>query len=329
MGGYIAFDLDALNAAPHAARASGICEDTAIAGLARMWAWCWREETDQVTPLAVKGFFGADVSESLVTFGFLDARDNGFRVCGADRYLRVSQARKTGGKKASGNLVPGAFHRKRQHNESIGLPSAAAEGQPNKPIGLPWALTANSEQRTYIEKKGGEENTNVCSAVPLAPPPVDSQSATSRVAAAAAAPLPVDSPIATPRMAPVAPQGVDVWAPAVMGVYAFYRETFGRRHPEPSAIERDAIMARLREGFAPEELCKAVQGLANSEWHRLKGFTALTYALGGRDAVERCIQWAQMPPDEEKAASAPRYDPNQGMLRQPRGFDAYAEDDPP
>lgn len=108
---YIAFDLDALNQAPAVARAAGVDENLVIAGLARMWAWCFRTKTDAISETHARGFFGADVVDALLTFDFLaeSAGEGVYRVRGADRYLQVSKARSENGKKAaaSGNLKRG------------------------------------------------------------------------------------------------------------------------------------------------------------------------------------------------------------------------------
>lgn len=104
---YLAFDLDAMDKAPNVGRAAGIPEDAVLAGLARMWRHCWQEKTDQVDGLAVRGFFGSDATAALVTFRFLESRDGGFRVRGAERYLRISKGLSEGGKKSAGNLRRG------------------------------------------------------------------------------------------------------------------------------------------------------------------------------------------------------------------------------
>lgn len=98
---YIAFDLDALNRAPAVARASGIAEELVISGLVRMWAWCFREETDTVNALQVRGHFGADCADALVAFSFLEADAGTYRVRGAERYLRIKKAQRAGAKKTN------------------------------------------------------------------------------------------------------------------------------------------------------------------------------------------------------------------------------------
>jgi len=107
---FIAFDVKALEEAPNVARAAHISEDAAIAGLARMWKHCWARKTDEVDGTALEGFFGADASRACITFGFLERAGEGYRVRGADRYLRIAKARSDNGKRAAanGNLKKGS-----------------------------------------------------------------------------------------------------------------------------------------------------------------------------------------------------------------------------
>jgi hypothetical protein len=98
---YIAFDLDALNVARDVGAAASLPEERITHGLLRMWAWCFREKTDTVTAIQVQGFFAPDTAPALVAFGFLAQTENGFRVRGAERYLRVSTQRAAAGRARS------------------------------------------------------------------------------------------------------------------------------------------------------------------------------------------------------------------------------------
>lgn len=145
---YIAFDLDAINVAPDVARAAGLSEDRVLSGMARMWAWCFRNQAEFVTDVHVRGFFGGDALEPLIVFGFLASTDASttFRVRGADRYLRVAEARKRGGRAAAaaGNLRrgAGAAVTSQQQLSSSTLPAApGAEPQ------LPPRPTPSTEHR--------------------------------------------------------------------------------------------------------------------------------------------------------------------------------------
>lgn len=128
---YIAFDLDALNKAPHVARALGCGEDAIIGGLARLWAYCFRETTDHVTTLHVLGLFGVDAASALGAFGFLAEVDGDkWRVKGAERYLRVQDGRRRGGLASKGNLKQ---FRNTENQAKTHLPPA----QPAKPVPVP------------------------------------------------------------------------------------------------------------------------------------------------------------------------------------------------
>lgn len=95
---YIAFELDALNVARDVGAAASIAEERVTHGLLRMWAWCFREKTDTVEAIQVQGFFGVAAGPALVAFGFLESTGSTYRVRGAERYLRVTEARQKAGK---------------------------------------------------------------------------------------------------------------------------------------------------------------------------------------------------------------------------------------
>jgi hypothetical protein len=98
---YIAFDLDALNRAPAVARSAGVTEEQVIAGLVRMWAWAFREETDSIDIDQLRGHFGVDASKALVAFGFLETSGPVWRVRGASRYLRIKSAQREAAKRTN------------------------------------------------------------------------------------------------------------------------------------------------------------------------------------------------------------------------------------
>lgn len=124
---YIAFDLDALNRAPAVARAAGVSEESILAGLLRLWAWCFREELDQVTSLQVRGHFGAEVAEALAAFGFLEptTASGCWRVRGAARYLKVKTAQRDAAKRTNQRRV----QRTEEQRSSDAPPHAPAPGE--------------------------------------------------------------------------------------------------------------------------------------------------------------------------------------------------------
>ena len=140
---YIAFDLDALNKAPAAARSAGVREEDIIAGLVRMWAWCFREKVEHIEATQLRGHFGAEVGPALVAFGYLEVDGERWRVRGADRYLRISNQRKQAGRaraasagRAAGKFA-GAVPAKRQRQ-----PAADQRAASETP-----ALTPNTDDR--------------------------------------------------------------------------------------------------------------------------------------------------------------------------------------
>lgn len=140
---YIAFDLDALNVAPAVARAAGVAENDVIAGLIRMWAWCFREESDAITAIQVRGHFGSDCSEALVAFGFLAPESGSFRVRGAARYLRVKTAQREAAARTNQRRVT-----VRQSAQSTDdAPVALPDGTPHGGLTL-LHRTPNTEHRT-------------------------------------------------------------------------------------------------------------------------------------------------------------------------------------
>lgn len=160
MSSYIAFDLDALNVARDVGAAADISEERVTHGLLRMWAWCFREKTEHVTATHVRGFFGADAVTSLMAFGFLApaaagldlAPEAAFRVRGAERYLRISEARKRGADKTNSakreravSVAPAAVER-RSSDAQATLKSVNERA-------LNDALTPSTEHRTPNTKE--------------------------------------------------------------------------------------------------------------------------------------------------------------------------------
>jgi hypothetical protein len=153
---YVQVELDALKVCPDVARVTGLSDLVVTGGLVRMWAYCWEAKTETLRPLQLAALFGcrdaAMLAESLEAFGFLEAMDGGYRVKGAQRYLRLDDGRSKGGKAAAGNLIPGARQKARKQAAEF---SAAAESQPRasreaaeRSSRLSSALTPNTEHQT-------------------------------------------------------------------------------------------------------------------------------------------------------------------------------------
>lgn len=152
---YIAYDLDALDAASNVARASGISDDAAIAGNLRLWAYCWKKKTDVVVAGQLAGLYGSNqVATALVDFGFLEDLGGGrtYRVKGAERYLRLQEARSRGGKAAAGNLRRGPKAVDEGPTPVPATPPTPAGTQPENSSGSRPALSSSIEHRASSNK---------------------------------------------------------------------------------------------------------------------------------------------------------------------------------
>lgn len=150
---YLAFDLDAKKLVPQVAKSAGVQTSEIGWGLLELWDFVWSKKTATVDTLVLTGCFGPNerITEALVSYGFLEPEEHGYRVKGAERYLRVSEARSLGGKKAAGNLKrgnkAGAAPAGAEPGKSPGSLPAPAGDQPGASRGGFPALTASSEQR--------------------------------------------------------------------------------------------------------------------------------------------------------------------------------------
>lgn len=163
---YLSFDLDAMEHCPLVAASCGRTPGAVAWGLLQMWRYCWREEIAVVTELQVGAFFSATddrgaVLTALEQFSFLERCDEGLKVRGVDKYLRVQKARRDGGKKGraastSKRGVSGSTLRSAQGQLKVSSSS---------PLGSAQALSASSEQRTAnsrlesLRKKSAEPET--------------------------------------------------------------------------------------------------------------------------------------------------------------------------
>lgn len=277
---YIAFDLDALNEAPAVARFAGVPEDMVIAGMARLWAWCFREKVNIASTAQVRGHFGADITEALCEFGYLEAdehTDGYWRVRGADRYLRVAEGRSKGGKAAAaaGNLKRGA---EKAAPAAPQLPPSCLPAEAGDKLGLVPRLSPNTEHRTPIE-----EETTLSTKVDRVPLRLE-----------------ITEP---PKPSP--PSRVfDHWR-LVMAKKA--RTTFDPKR-------RRAVERQLGAGYSVEDLCVAIDGCAKTPHNIGQNDQGQRYddlELICRDAahVEKFIHNATAPP-RPSAKGPTEYDAN-------------------
>jgi hypothetical protein len=98
---YLAFDLDAKKRAARAAAGLGVHAGQIAWGLLELWEHAWEAKSETVDALTLSCCFGPDprVPGVLEAMGFVARGDDGlFRVRGADRYLRITEARSEAGK---------------------------------------------------------------------------------------------------------------------------------------------------------------------------------------------------------------------------------------
>ncbi len=141
---YLQVDLDGKRKWPMVAAGCAISEAQTCKGFLDLWEHCWREKSAAVSLLRLECLFGmpgqgARCAEVLCEFGFLELEAGAFRVCGADKYLRITEARSAGGKKASANLKRG---------KSPGWSRKAAGEQPESTPGSRPALTPITEHHS-------------------------------------------------------------------------------------------------------------------------------------------------------------------------------------
>lgn len=98
---FIQVDLKAVEvAAPAVARAMGLDVSAVIGSLVLLWHRCWCSKSGTISSLELRGFFQHPEAGSLLeAFGFLEAMEPGqWRIRGAEKYLRVAEAARKGGK---------------------------------------------------------------------------------------------------------------------------------------------------------------------------------------------------------------------------------------
>lgn len=84
---------------------------------------------------------------------------------------------------------------------------------------------------------------------------------------------------------------------AVVRVFGHWREVAGRSRATLTTKRYRAVSARLREGWTPEELCRAIDGWRLSEWHQGQNpqgvvYDALEMMLGKEERVTRFVRLA-------------------------------------
>lgn len=147
MSAHLQVDLKVIEVhAPTVARACEVSVLHVIGGLNLLWHRCWSLKTDTVTKVGLAGIFGPQglerLTEALVDAGLLAPQGDAWRVRGADKYLRLAEARSKGGHASKGNLLPGG-------NKPPSVSREPAEVQPSEQprleLGSRSALTPNTD----------------------------------------------------------------------------------------------------------------------------------------------------------------------------------------
>ena len=95
---YLALDLDARKKCPLVARACGSTAPDVLWGLTELWQHVWTVKADVVTHTVLVGCVGdhPGLVDALVAFEFLEPLEEGYRVRGAGRWLKVAEGRRRG-----------------------------------------------------------------------------------------------------------------------------------------------------------------------------------------------------------------------------------------
>lgn len=144
MPNFIAVELKVIEQhAPAVARAAACSEDRVLAGLNRLWHYCWSNTTDEIDLDGLASLFGGErietLAKCLMVREFLDdisSAGTRFRVRGAEKYLRLKAARARGAKLT---------------NERRSKSARPARSKSVVERALPDALSPNTEHRTPKE----------------------------------------------------------------------------------------------------------------------------------------------------------------------------------
>lgn len=266
---YLPVDLDAKRLAEGIERALCLPRFAVVGGLLELWEGVWRQKSDVVDGLTLWAAFGPDerLRDALVAREFIEPTGDGkYRVRGAAKWLFGMEGRSRGGKAARRNLIPGAIHRKRAE-EPKPVSSAPAEGQPKAsrrpPSAPPSALTPSTQHPAPKEEL-------LLSAEPTAPEAGGASS--------------------------------DGGTPDERRVFEHWRAVMGKNGRTAfDDKRRKAVKARLKNGYSPEDLMRAVDGCAQTPHNagqndRGERFDDLELICRDAAHVDRFIRNAQSPP---------------------------------
>ena len=279
---YLAVDLDALNVMPDVASAAGITTGAVAHGLLRLWAWCFREEVEVVSKVHLVGFFGVDAGPALEAFGFLSKDGEAWRVRGAQRYLRVKQAQREGGKK--GRALSSS-----KVGQTTPPTSTPTSGSTSRSTSAPTsrsaqALTPSTEHRTPNTLK---EATALSTCV-------DGERAVDRAPIGFALEL-GDQP--RPAKSPSEKLEDALDDSTELQVWEHWRTKLNHPKARLDPKRRNLIARRLQD-YSVLELQQAIDGCAKSAWHqgendRGRRYDAIELILRDAEHVERFLEAAR------------------------------------
>lgn len=155
---YLALDLDAKKRCERIARARSLHPGVVIYALMEAWETAWRAKRSTLTNLELSGCVGPDqmLVGDFCEMGFLEAEGAGWRVKGADRYLRIRKAQSEAGKLHAENLKKGAAGPKTEPENSReaapALPPGIAGEEPGK---VPFSGDVSANSSKQVNSPGG------------------------------------------------------------------------------------------------------------------------------------------------------------------------------
>lgn len=165
---YLALDLDAREKCELVARACDARPGDVLWGLTGLWLHVWRTESATVPMVVLAGCFGAHpgMPDALEAFGFIERTPEGIRIRGADRYLRIRQAQREGGRRGRAKSSSPVGDLAQTHGANKVSPRSTLKSTSRSR----QALTASSEQRTAIKEEALAAKPRKAPATPDATP---------------------------------------------------------------------------------------------------------------------------------------------------------------
>jgi hypothetical protein len=238
---FIAVDLKVIEVrAPGVARALGMDLTAVLGALVLLWHRCWSSKSDRINRRELRGYFQhPEAGELLEAFGLLEPEGDGWRVKGADRYLRITEQRQKAGhgRAASAGRSAGRF--------TSGGPAADQRTTSGGP-----ALSPSTEHRAPIE----EERHVVVVPTPTLVLVGQEPTAAQFVAELEATITPAE------RL-------IEALTEAEHDVFQHWRTVMKRDSRTLASTERKRLLAKWLKVYSVEDLQNAVDGCAKTSWN--------------------------------------------------------------